>query len=256
MYIDVCGLRTFYEIHGQGKEILFLHGWGANTKCFSAIMEQLSNNFKVIALDFPGFGESEPPKSIWGVSEYADFIRIFLEKINVTNPILLGHSFGGRVIIYLTGKMKHPAHKIILVDSAGIKPKRSLKYYYKVYTFKLFKNAVNLIFPKNKANEIIEKARGKHGSQDYKNASGVMKSIMVKVVNEDLKKYCSSISAPTLLVWGDKDEATPLKDANVMTKLIPDSGLAVLKNAGHFSFLDKPYEFSLILNNFISEDAK
>jgi len=253
LYIELCGLKVQYEIMGEGKEIILLHGWFANIKTYASIIKQLSNNFKVIALDLPGFGSSQEPQSVWGTAEYAGLVKEFLDKFNIRRPILMGHSFGGRVIIYLTGRLNVAAQKIVLIDSAGIKPKRSLKYYYRVYTFKLVKNAAKLLLPGAKAEEMITKARSRHGSTDYKNAPGIMRSILVKTVNEDMRKYMPEMKAPTLLIWGENDTDTPVSDGKLMEKLIPDAGLVVLKNAGHFSFLDKLYEFNIIVDHFLRE---
>lgn len=253
LYIEVNGLKVHYEIYGEGKEILVLHGWGANTSTCASITKQLSSHFKVIALDFPGFGESQEPQSVWGTAEYAGFVRQFLDMLNIFKPILIGHSFGGRVILYLTGKLNVQAHKIVLIDSAGIRPKRSLSYYYRVYSFKLMKNMVRLLFSKKTSEEIITRARSKHGSSDYKNASGIMRSVLVKTVNEDMRRYLPEINAPVLLVWGENDTDTPVSDGKLMEKLIPDAGLVVLKNAGHFSYLDKACDFNIIVDHFLRE---
>jgi len=255
LFIELCGLKIHYEVYGSGKEIVLLHGWGANIQSLSPVISGLSPCFKVYALDFPGCGKSQMPDRVWDISDYSQLVMEFLNKLSIENPILLGHSHGGRVIIHLTGERKLKAHKLILVDSAGIKPKRTVKYYYKVYTFKLFKNIVKLIFPREKAEKIIENAKSKKGSEDYRNSPGVLRDTMVKLVNTDLKHLLPNITAPTLLIWGENDTATPLEDAKIMERLIPDAGLVVLKNAAHFSYLDKPYEFNLIVNNFLREDA-
>lgn len=253
MYIELNGLKVHYEIRGEGKEVLVLHGWGANIGTCGSIINQLSNHFKVIALDFPGFGESQEPQSVWGTAEYGELVRQFLDALGVRKPILIGHSFGGRVIAYLAGKLKVRAHKIVLIDSAGIKPKRGLSYYYRVYSFKLMKNTVKLLFSEEKSGKIIAKARSKHGSMDYRSASGIMRSVLVKTVNEDMRQYLPEISAPVLLIWGENDADTPVSDGKLMEKLIPDAGLVVLKNAGHFSYLDKAHEFNIIVDHFLRE---
>lgn len=255
MYIELCGLKINYEIYGEGKELILLHGWGTNIQTYASITKQLSKSFRVIALDFPGFGGSQTPPSAWSTADYAVLVKEFTDALCIRKPIFIGHSFGGRVIIYLTGKLKVQAQKIVLIGSAGIKPKRSLKYYYRVYTFKMVKNITRLLLPTAKSDEIIAKARSRHGSTDYKSAPGIMREIMVKSVNEDLRQYLPEIDAPTLLVWGENDTDTPVYDGKLMEKLIPDAGLVVLKNAGHYSFLDKFYEFNIIVDHFLREDS-
>jgi len=252
LHLNIDGLNINYEIEGQGKDVLVLHGWGANMDVMRPIASFLSNHFRVASFDFPGFGMSQEPPVPWSVYDYAEFTEKFIKAVGLNSPVLIGHSFGGRVIICLAGKMGMKVPKIVLVDSAGIKPRRSAKYYLKVCTFKTLKNILKLPLFGNNSDKLIEKARKKFGSSDYKNVSGIMRQTMVKVVNEDLKQFLPSIRVPTLLIWGENDAATPLRDAKIMEKLIPDSGLVVLKNAGHFSFLDKTYEFNTIVYNFLS----
>lgn len=254
LLIDICGLKINYEEYGKGKEVILLHGWGANIDSFAPVSRFLSNNFRVIAIDLPGFGKSEMTDKALNIADYANFVSEFIKKMSIQKPILIGHSNGGRIIIYLTAKKLVAAHKIILIDSAGIKPKRKLKYYLKVYLFKTIKKFLQLPIFGKRSDELIERARSKFGSTDYKNASGVLRQTMVKLVNEDLRGLLPEIKASTLLIWGENDTATPVSDGKLMEKLIPDAGLVVLKNAGHFSYLDKQNEFNTIISSFLKED--
>lgn len=252
MFTEINGLRVHYEVSGEGQPVLLLHGWGANLGTFQHVHKFLEKDFMVYSIDFPGFGESEEPHQPWGIYDYADFTKLFINQFDVQNPILVGHSFGGRVsIIYAA---KHPVNKVILVDSAGIKPKRKFNYYVKVYTFKTAKQLFKLPILKNYSDQVINNMRSTFGSSDYKNVAGVMQQTMVKVVNEDLKYLLPDIKAPTLLIWGENDNATPVADAKIMEKIIPNAGLAVLKNASHYSFLDKPNDFLIIIDNFLEKD--
>ena len=110
-----------------------------------------------------------------------------------------------------------------------------------------------LIYGKKGAQERIEQMRAKRGSSDYNNASPMMRAILSKVVNEDLKHCMPNISVPTLLIWGENDTATPLRDAQIMEKLIPDAGLVSFPGCGHYSFLDNPIQFAAVLRSFIKE---
>lgn len=252
--IDIQGQTIHYTERGAGRAVVLLHGWGANLQSFGRLIPELEKHFKVYALDFPGFGESPEPTEVWGVEEYTVMVENFVRKLEIEEPVLLGHSFGGRVsIVYAS---RNPVRKLILADAAGIKPRRSLKYYVKVYSFKFCRKMLPFFVGRSKAKQWVEQYRKKSGSSDYNNASGVMRNILVKVVNQDLKSYLPHIQAPTLLIWGENDTATPVRDAKIMERLIPDSGLAVLKNAGHFSFLDKPYEFQLIMDSFLTPDKR
>jgi len=250
----VKGLEINYKETGEGYPLVLLHGWGSNLQAFTRVQQQFENNFRVISIDLPGFGESDEPKEVWGVEGYVDFLEEFFKLKGITNPILGGHSHGGRVSILYASR--NPVHKLLLIDAAGIKPKRKLKYYFKVYSFKLAKKILPLLLGKTKGQEMINNYRKTAGSTDYNAASAMMRQIMVKCVNADLKSVMPKIQAPTLLVWGENDTATPLSDGQTMEKLIPNAGLVVLKGVGHFSFIEKLGEFLIILDNFLTPDKK
>ena len=156
----------------------------------------------------------------------------------------------------LVGGMGYTPDKIIFVDSAGIKPRRGLDYYFKVYSYKAIKKAINLVLSKEKATKLITDMRNKSGSTDYNNASENMKKTFINVVNEDLKCHLPNIKVPTLLIWGEKDMDTPLRDAKIIEKLVPDAGLVVFKGAGHYSYLENIHDFVVITTNFIKGENK
>lgn len=205
---------------------------------------------RVINVDLPGHGQSSEPPSVWGIEEFTSMMEKFISKLGLTRPSLVGHSFGGRISILLSSR--GDVEKVLLVDSAGIKPKRTLSYYWKIYSFKTMKHLANILFGKKKGSEIVEKLRGKKGSADYRNSTPRMRAIMSKCVNEDLKYAMPSIKAPVLLVWGEDDTATPLSDAQTMKRLIPDAGLVSFPGCGHYSFLDNPFGFKAVVSSFFN----
>lgn len=146
---------------------------------------------------------------------------------------------------------RNPIGKIVLIDAAGIKPKRSMKYYIKVYSFKTAKKVMPLVFGKKQGGKMIDAWRGKAGSADYRNSSPVMRAVMSKCVNEDLTRHLPKIKASTLLLWGEEDKATPMSDARLMEKLIPDAGLVSWQGCGHYSFLDNPGAFRAVIRSFL-----
>lgn len=258
MKIKIDNLNINYIVEGEQnkEEVILLHGWGASIKAFLPVYKYLSKNYRVYALDFPGFGESDEAPSTYKVVDYAKIVLEFINKVGIKSPTLIGHSFGGRVIMKLVGDIGYIPRNIIFVDSAGIKPRRHLNYYLKVYTYKFSKMIVNLLFEENKAKAIILNMQNKKGSSDYINASSSMKNVFVNVVNEDLKYTLKNIEVPTLIIWGEKDLDTPLKDAKLIEKLVKDSGLVVLKGAGHFSYLENLSEFLIIVDNFLKGSAE
>ena len=250
--INIRGTQLFYTVEGEGMPVILMHGWGCNHSTLKSIEAQLTPGFKVYNVDFPGFGGSNEPSAVWGVEEYTSLIEEFARQEHIESPILLGHSFGGRVGILFASRNK--VHKLILVDAAGVKPRRSLRYYYKVYSYKAIKHALLFFLGKKRGETALNSYRAKVGSSDYSNASPMMRAILSKVVNEDLKSVMPKIACPTLLIWGANDTATPLADAKIMEKLIPDAGLVSFDGVGHYSFLENPYQFAAVLKSFLSKD--
>lgn len=251
MKVNIEGLEIYYIVEGKGPSILLLHGWGANIDTMRPIFNLLKDDFKVYAIDFPGFGRSEKPKKVYGVYDYARITKKFIDEIGMKEVILIGHSFGGRVSIVLSSQYKDLIQKMVLVDSAGLIPKRGPKYYLKVYSFKTLRFLYNIFFFWIDEKERMEKFYRKFGSTDYQDASGIMRKILVKVVNEDLEPHLKDIEASTLLIWGEKDISTPVYMGEIMEKKIKDSGLVILQGAGHYSYLDDFGRFSIIIKTFL-----
>lgn len=170
-----------------------------------------------------------------------------MEKMDIVEPIIIAHSFGGRVAIQLAQKTK--IKKLVLTGGAGVKPHRKPDYYIKIYSYKIMKYIMKFVEKTNP--NISNHIKSKFGSDDYRNSSPVMRNILVKAVNEDLTSLLPQVTCPTLLIWGEADQETPLYQAKIMEKKIPDSGLVVIKNAGHYAFIDNLQYFSIVMNKFI-----
>lgn len=248
------GISIHYRESGNpdGSPILLMHGWGCNLSTVASIEKILAQGMRVINVDLPGFGDSQEPQDVWGVEDYTKAMEELLDRLHIIKPSLIGHSFGGRISILMASRRQ--THKIILVDAAGVKPSRSLKWYFKVYTYKLARKIYPLIWGNARAAQKIEAARKKRASADYEQASPMMRKILSKCVNEDLCTYMPDIKSPTLLIWGENDTATPLSDAKKMEKLIPDAGLVSFPNCGHYSFLDNPHGFKAVLESFLKQE--
>lgn len=237
----------FYKRIGRGKPVLFLHGWGGSSDSFFPLFNHLKDHFEIFAIDFPGFGRSSMPPSTWGVEEYAHLVYSFLEGLGIKRTHIVAHSFGGRVAILLSAKYPESVNKLVLVNSAGLIPKRGYKYYFKVYLFKVLKRLYLLL------GRDLEPLYRRYGSRDYREA-GELRPIFKKVVNQDLSPFLPLIKAKTLLVWGDEDRETPLYFGEIMRKRIPDAELVVFKGAGHFSYMERMEEFKDILLDFLGGD--
>lgn len=272
MTINVDGLNINYKISYRGemaegsleskdKEVTFkedeevaviLEGWGTNIPVYDSVAATINTKMKVLLFDLPGFGESDEPKEAWSVDDYSDFFIKLLDALGIKKCTLIGHSYGGRMIIKLAARESIPFEikRIVLIDSAGIMPKRSFKQKMKVKRYKLLKKIllskpIHAMF-----RNIIDDWAKNQGSADYRNASPMMKKCMVKAVNEDLTDCLPKIRQETLLIWGDKDTATPISDAKLMEEKIPSSGLAVIPGTGHYSFLENPGLFKSIMQSY------
>lgn len=252
--IDIDGLKIHYEESGprDGVPVVLMHGWGCDHTTVRSIAASLNPSMRVINVDLPGHGKSSEPPEVWGVEDFTVLIEKFIRQMGIKKPVLIGHSFGGRIAILLSSR--NDVGKVVLVDAAGIKPRRSLKYYWKVYTFKIGKNILLTLFGKDKGGKMVEKWRDKKGSADYRNSSPMMRAVMSKCVNEDLKQVMPDIKSSVLLIWGENDTATPLSDAKTMERLMPDAGLVAFPDCGHYSFLDNPFGFKAVLKEFLKAE--
>ncbi len=246
----VGGVKLHAEVSGNGAPLILMHGWGCDHTTVRSIAATAAQACRVYNIDFPGFGESPEPDDVWDVERYTKLIEDFARQEVLDKPVLIGHSFGGRVAILMASRT--PVSKVVLVDAAGIKPRRTLSYYCRVYSFKAAKMFVKLVYGKERAQKRIDAMRARKGSSDYAQASPKMRAIMSKVVNQDLSSRLPLIKAPTLLIWGENDTATPVADARKMAKLIPDAGLVSFTGCGHYSFLDNPAQFRAVLSSFLN----
>lgn len=251
MVIKIQDININYIVEGEGSPILILHGWGASIDTVRPIINILNNRYKVYALDLPGFGGSSEPKEAIDSFQYAEIVREFLKEMNIEKATFIGHSFGGKLSIILSSKYPDLFDKLVLIDSAGLIPKRGLKYYTKVYSFKTLKFIYKNLFFWIKNEKRMENFYKKFGSDDYRDSSGVMRQILVKVVNENLRPLLKDIKASTLIIWGDQDDATPVYMAHIMESEIKDSGLVVFEGAGHYAYLDQYNRFTAVINAFL-----
>lgn len=252
--ISVKNLNINYEKMGEGKTVLILPGWGTTIDVYRNMMNSISTYASVITIDMPGFGKSEVPTEAWDADQYIDFIIDFIKSQNIKELDLIGHSNGGRLIIKMMSRpnLDFKVGKIILVGSAGIVHKKPLKIRLKVKKYKLGKKILSLRLVKKLFPGALEKFQKNAGSDDYKNSPPILRQSMVKLINEDMREYLPNIKAPTLLLWGEKDTATPIEDAVLMEKMIPDAGLVKVAGCTHYVFLEQPAYINNIIKTFLT----
>ena len=251
MNINIDGLNIEYILEGTGQDVLLLHGWGSSYDVYKGIIGTLKNRCRIATLNFPGCGNSDTMETPWNLEDYCNLVLKFIDALGLDNPILIGHSHGGRGILKLAAEKMLEPPKIVLLDAAGLIPKKSAKQKFRASSFKAIKKVLTLPVIKNYSEPLLDKARKHYGSADYNAAPEVLRKTLVSLVNTDLRDIIHNIKCPTLLIWGENDTATPLSDAKIIESLIPDSGLCVIKGTGHYSFCERPFEAHAILNSFI-----
>lgn len=240
MKINVKSIDINYIQYGKGSDVVLLHGWGQNIEMMKPLGDKLEKNHRVTIIDLPGFGATEEPKEALTIYDYNDIVEEVLKKLKIKNPSLIGHSFGGRISMIYASKNK--VDKLVLFGSPCIVREKKLSL--KVRILKFLKKV-----------PIINKLEGfakKHiGSRDYKNASDVMRKILVNTVNADLSDCCKKIKCPTLLIWGDNDTEVDTEEAKLIEEMISDSALIVLPNSTHYAYLENLNHVVNILRNFL-----
>lgn len=245
MIKKINNININYIDYGTGNNTLvFLHGWGQNIEMMKCLGDKFQKNSRVIILDLPGFGLSEEPKKIYTLYDYVDILNKLLNELNIDNPILIGHSFGGKIALLYSSM--HKVDRLVLFGSPFKKQiiKLSLK---------------TKILKKLKKVPVINKLEGfakRHiGSTDYKSASDIMRKIMVEHVNLDITDEVKKIKCPTIIIWGTLDEAVPLKDAYELNDLIGDSAVIEYPNCTHYAYLENINQTINIIRNFIGGNS-
>lgn len=250
MKIIINNLAVEYMDEGNGLVMLLLHGWMTSLHTFDGITPFLSGNFRMVRLDLPGFGGSEAPEEGWGIGNYVQFIQSFCDKLGIQPEILVGHSFGGRVILKGVSEGFFTPRKLVLIASAGL-TKHHIKAKLFLVAAKIGK--IGLFFlPLGIRDRLRRKLYGMAGSSDYLEAqSAVLKGTFLLSTKEDLTDSARNVRVPTLLIWGRNDVVTPLSDGKRLQMLISGSKLEVIDGAAHFVHKEKPQEVAELVKEFV-----
>lgn len=236
-------LVHYYHVAPVGEQkgkLLFLHGWGSNSPLwFSSSLAFAEAGYELYFLDLPGFGKSQIPKKPFQLQDYADCVVAFMEKLEIANPVLIGHSFGGKTAVRIASKKTVPLAGLILVDSSGL-PHTSFATQTKIGIAKTMKPLMELPFMRGMKSSLLRLS----GSDDYI-AFPELRETFINIIREHVEFELPQIAAKTLIVWGGDDENsyTPVNDVSIFERLIPHADAHIIQNAGHYSFLDNPTEF-------------
>lgn len=224
---------------GDGTGVVYLHGWGRSKSDALPLIEKLPPETAVFVPDLPGFGDTDPPSGPWGASEYAESLRDALEEFvtrhELCYTVLVGHSFGGKIALVLGAQGSVPSVVgVVLVGAPILRPGRgpSPSVSYRMWRFLYGLKVVSA--------ERFERVRDSHGSVDYRSASGVMREVFVRVVNEEHPKEMEKIVIPVEMVVGSADTAAPPERALAAAGLNPLAHLTVLEGIGHMIPLTQP----------------
>lgn len=252
MLARIAGLDTYYTLEGSGRTVVLLHGWGTSSQSLQGVASALAPGFRVLAPDLPGFGWSDPPPEAWGSAEYAEHVGRLLDEVAPGPVALLGHSNGGRVALRLAAAQPGRVTRLVLVASAGIRPRRGARYHALVGVTKLLKGVARVPGLGRLGGRLSVRWRERIGSRDYK-AAGRMRPTLVRLVNEDLSPVLAAIQAPTLILWGDQDREVGRAAVLAMASGIGGARLQVFPGAGHFPLEDQPQPFYRALEGFLRE---
>ena len=234
-----------YFDNSSNVNLVYLHGWGQNIEMMMPIAKPFIKKYNVLIIDLPGFGDSEEPKEVWSIYDFADMVHELTKEVKMKKPILIGHSFGGKISLVYSSL--YETNKLVLLASPY--KKNIKKDSFKTKVLKAMKKVPGL-------KKLAEYAKKYFGSTDYKNASVMMRKILVKHVNLDVSEDAKKIKCPTLLIWGTNDEAVPYKDARELESIISNCGLVTYEGNTHYAYLERLNQTNNILKSFIGSDEK
>jgi pimeloyl-ACP methyl ester carboxylesterase len=232
----IKGLKINYKILGEGKPFLILHGWGSGSDNWKKVGELLSaKGIKVIIPDLPGFGASDKPETAWNLDDYCDFVEDFIKILNLEKFSLLGHSFGGSLSVKCSLRFPQKIKKLFLVSAACFR-RKSFKKRALFVIAKIFKAFSFIPFLRKAFYKFIVKR------SDYPYTQGIMKDIYLKIIKADLSNLLEKIEVPAVIIWGEKDDITPLKQGRIINQKIKNSQLRIISNASHDLNIKNPEE--------------
>ncbi|MBU2635455.1 alpha/beta hydrolase [Patescibacteria group bacterium] len=232
----IKGLKINYKTLGEGNSLLILHGWGSRSDNWQRVGEMLAEKgIKVIIPDLPGFGQSQKPPRAWNLDDYCDFVEEFVKILNLANFSLLGHSFGGALAVKCGLKFPEKIDKLFLASAVCIRKKT-----FKNKLFKFLSKFLKIKTP------FLRKVF--YRKSDYLSVEGTMKEIYLKLIKQDLSDVLSQIQIPTVIIWGEKDNITPLSDAKIINQKIKDSKIEIIPNVGHDLNLKTPEKLAEVIS--------
>lgn len=248
MNIVVDDLLTHYEVQGSGRPVLLLHGWGDSLAGLAGLAKSLATEYKVISLDLPGFGTTQPSVNVWSLDNYALFVKNFLTKIDVFPSAVVGHSNGGALAIRAIASGELTPEKLVLLAASGIRTGQSARRLALKVVAKTG-NAATVWLSKSTRQKLRKKLYGAVGSDLL--VVEHLQETFKQTVRQDVQADAAQLQLPTLLIFADQDKAVPVADGHTYQKLIKDSRLEIIAGASHFVHLDEPLKVSNLIKDFL-----
>ncbi|MES2971557.1 MAG: alpha/beta hydrolase [Patescibacteria group bacterium] len=249
MQVVVSNLLTRYERIGSGKPIVLLHGWGDSLETFRTITPRLSKDYELISLDLPGFGKTDPPHETWDLSSYAQFLKLFLEKLDVQPYAVVGHSNGGALAIHASALGTLQPERLVLLAPSGVRDRQKIRRLATKVIAKVGKVATFWL-PLSTRQKLQKKLYGTVGSDML--VAPHLEETFKRTVRQDIQQDARQLSLPALLIYGDVDIATPVDPIGQrLHKLIKGSRLEVIESADHFVHQAEPTRVSKLIEDFL-----
>lgn len=241
MYEEIKDVKINYLLYGDSTKdtIILLHGWGQNIQMMQPIGDNLSSEYQILILDLPGFGKSDEPKYPWTLDDYVDAIYELVKRLKIKNPIVMGHSFGGKLTLLYASK--YPTKKIVVFASPI---NHNVKVSTKTKVLKKVKKIPGI-------GQLSELAKKHIGSTDYKNATPIMREVLVRHIGTDIYADLANITVPTLIVWGTNDMAVDISVAKEIESAIKGSGVVVYEGCTHYAYLERLGQTINVLRSFL-----
>lgn len=238
--MEINNININYTIYGNNKKdtIVLLHGWGQNIDMMKPIGNYLEDDYQILIIDLPGFGNSEEPKYAWSILDYVKAVHEMLDNLEIKNPIMMGHSFGGKIALLYASI--YDVKKLVIFAAP-------INHNHKVSTKSKILKSLKKLPMMDKIGESMKKYIG---STDYKKSSPVMREILVNHLSTDIYEDLSNIKASTLIIWGENDVTVNPSVAYEIDSKIKDSGVVMLPGT-HYAYLENLNRVIDILNSFL-----
>lgn len=227
---------------GEGKKILFLHGWGSSLEIYKDIINYLRVDYRCLAIDLPNFGKSKDSSEGLMVKDYATILNEFLMVHNFKPDLIIGHSFGGKIAIEYVINYGYDG-KLLLCAPSIVKPTRHINYYLKKGIYKVSK----------KFNIFNDYIKNKFSSSDYKNASDLLRPTLIDACSTYYDSELKNIENKCFIYWGSDDKTTPVDQGKRINKYLKNSSFLVIEG-GHFAFADNKYNFINTIDDFMEDN--